>query len=132
MSLVKVKSNDNIRASKFLIDNRIYSPSVHCSYYSVYLLSMYALFHGCGINYQEQKKKSKGIDSHYYVMMNVADDLGLKNRFYKSDFLTWYSKLKKMRKKADYSDQLITDKEANKSYDWANKIIDLLTKQYSI
>lgn len=130
MSIIKVKSSDNLRAAKLLIDNHIYSPSVHCSYYSVYMFSMYMLCHKCNISYEDQSENSRGRDSHFYVIKNIADDLNKKNRYYMTDFYSWYNKLKKLRKQADYLNEEVKEKDANTAYKSAENIIQLLTDKY--
>ncbi|MCL3851449.1 hypothetical protein M1P97_09140 [Parabacteroides sp. GYB001] len=132
MPIIKAKSSDNLNAARLLIDNHIYSPSVHCSYYSVYMLSMYVLCHKCNISYENQEKESKGRDSHFYVTENVAKDLDKKNHISMLDFLTWYNKLKMLRRRSDYLNQAIKNKEANKAYKLADDIIHLLTNKYNI
>ncbi|WP_195585368.1 hypothetical protein [Parabacteroides goldsteinii] len=132
MPIIKAKSLDNFDAARLLIDNQIYSPSVHCSYYAVYMFSMHVLCHKCNISYENQEKESKGRDSHFYVIDNVAKDLDKKNHTYMLDFFCWYNKLKKLRKQSDYLNQIIKNNEANKAYKLADDIIQLLTNKYDI
>lgn len=126
------KSTENLSAAKLLIDNNMFTASVHCSYYAGFQMSKYILAHYCNISYTRQEEEAKGKDSHFYIMNELSDSLSSINRFYYIDYNKYYNALKMLRKKADYSEIFITDHEAQKAYNYANQLITLLKSKYSI
>lgn len=132
MAIMKAKSNENIIAADLLIEKNMLTASVHCSYYSGFQFSKFVLSHCCGIDYETQEKESSGGDSHFYVMINTKENLSRMNRFYGIDYDKYYSTLKMLRKKADYTNKEITDKEAKRACKNAKDMITLLTKKFNI
>lgn len=65
-------------------------------------------------------------------MQMLDSDLRKKSHLAHIDYNTYFGKLKKMRKKADYSTLNITEKEANHSLFWAEKINELVTLLYNL
>lgn len=132
MPIVKAKSLENINVADLLIKHEMFAASVHCSYYSGFQLSKYVLSQYCDITYKKQDEESRGKDSHAFVKNETSNDLSQKNRFYSIDYESWYGKLKMLRKKADYSSEIIEDKDAKRAMEVAQKIIGLLTEKYNI
>lgn len=129
----KKKSEENLSAADLLIINNMYTSSVHCSYYAGLQFSKYVLANKCGIGYEDQEQNSKGKDSHYFVSDNTGralDRMGEHIGFI--DYNKFFNKLKKLRKKADYSEELIKCNEAKKAYDYADKLICLLKTKLAI
>lgn len=132
MPIMRKKAEENLSAAKLLIDNSMFSSSVHCSYYAGFQFSKHVLAICCGIDYANQENESRGKDSHYYVTSCLEKNL--LNRSYRiamADYNTYYSKLKRLRKKADYLQDAISSKEADNAYDCADKMITLLKNKYS-
>lgn len=103
------KAEHNLRASALLVDNELYAPSIHCSYYAGFQLSKRKLA-GCGITYDEQDKAAKEskTDSHNYIITtteeHVSDPVMYRHNI---------GMLKRLRKKSDYLDEEIIEAEAN-------------------
>lgn len=129
---MKAKSTENITAADLLIEKNMLTASVHCSYYSGFQFSKFVLSHCCGIDYETQEKESSGRDSHYYVMDKTQKNLSYMNRFYGIDYNNYYSTLKMLRKKADYTNIEITEKEAKRACKSAKDMITLLTEKFNI
>jgi hypothetical protein len=80
VSYLKTKSDHNLLAAKILIENSLHAPSVHCSYYSCFQLSKYALKEFFGIGYEKQEEelnllkqtKSGRIGTHDYVINRLG------------------------------------------------------------
>lgn len=72
------------------------------------------------------------MDSHFFVSNKVSDDLSKKNKFYSIDYNSYFGTLKMLRKKADYSNKIIKDKDAEKAIVVAKKLTELLTEKYNI
>ena len=65
MANMKKKSEENVLSAVLLIDNSLFTSSVHCSYYAGFQFTKYVLANFCGIDYERQEKESKGKDSHF-------------------------------------------------------------------
>ena len=130
MKNLKIKSDDNYDAFLILIKNNKCCPSIHCAYYSAYLLSIYSLCSKFGYSYEDIQKESKGTDSHFYVRNELYGKIESLKRLDAVDFNVYMGKLKMMRKKADYSKDLITGKEANDTKDAIEKLRELVTSKY--
>ena len=129
MPNMKYKSDENLKAADLLIKNSLYTASVHCLYYSSFQLSKYLLDVKYGISYSMQDYKSKGIDSHIYIINEVVDKIGFDCRFDGLDYKLFIGKLKMLRKRADYSIDVILEKEAIKAYQYADDVLKILTKK---
>lgn len=130
---MRKKAEENLSAAKLLIDNNMFSSSVHCSYYAGFQFSKHILANCCDIDYDKQENESKGRDSHYYVTTCVENDLLKRTwKIALADYNKYYSKLKRLRKKADYLQDLISPEEAINAYVCADKMITLLKNKYSL
>ena len=70
MSKLKEKSEFNFDAAQLLIDNYLYAPSVHCSYYSCFQLMKFTMNNFFGIGYDELNTRisvSTSGGTHSYV-----------------------------------------------------------------
>lgn len=133
MPVFRKKAEENLSAACLLIENNMFSSSVHCSYYAGFQFSKHALANCCGIDYVKQGNESSGKDSHYYVLKCIEEDLLKRSwRIAVADYNKYYSKLKQLRKKADYLQDIISSKEAAVAYDYADKMIILLKNKYSL
>ena len=133
MSVFRKKAEENLSAAHLLIAHDMLSSSVHCSYYAGFQFSKYVLANCCGLSYARQDVESKGKDSHRYVPDCIGTDMLQKTwRIASADYNKYYSKLKRMRKRADYLQDVITRKEADDACEWADKMITLLKIKYSL
>lgn len=128
MPSIRNKSNENIKAANLLVNNRLFASSVHCAYYSCFQLSKYILDKFCGMSYNEQDIKT--VDSHIYVINSLDKNLLKISHISHLDYLSNMNKLKRFRKKADYTIGIITPKEAQDALASAEKIILILTTKY--
>lgn len=128
-----MKSKENLNAADLLIKNNLITSSVHCSYYAGFQYSKYVLANYCDIGYDVQEQQSKGKDSHFYVYNKMGEKIDNKGEHLNFiDYNRYYNKLKMLRKKADYSVNIIQGNEAIKAYDCANNLINILNKTFHI
>ena len=118
---MKLKADENFEAAKLLITNTMYSTSIHCLYYSCFQLSKFALNKN-GITYDDQERLSKGLDSHHYIITETANQIDPKSHLGYLDYNYNMSRLKKMRRKADYTNAKISLSEAEKACSMAESV----------
>lgn len=134
MSNLKNKSDHNLLAAEMLIENRLHAPSVHCSYYSCFQLSKYALKEFAGINYEEQEEElnllkqnpSTKFGSHEYVIFKLGNEIKRCSTKNYRIFSTNFKILKSFRRKSDYLDELVTDEQSKESLRLSTELIQLL------
>lgn len=140
MSYLKIKSEHNLSAAEILIRNGLHAPSVHCSYYSSFQLSKFALKEFSGIDYQKQEEelnmlkqtKSGKIGIHEFVI----NRLGTEIKHYSNEaFLTYTNNirlLKTFRIKSDYLDKPVTDEQSKESLRLSSEIVQLLKSKFHL
>ena len=127
---MKYKSEENFKAANLLITNNMYAASIHCSYYSCFQLSKYLLKALYDIDYATQESESSGKDSHYYLINEISNKIDPISHIAYIDYNSFIAKLKKLRKKADYSVEAILEEEAVKAYQWADKVMTILNTKH--
>lgn len=137
MSYLKQKSEQNIIAAEFLIEEGLHAPSIHCSYYSSFQLIKHTLAAFFGISYAKQEselnvlkqgKASRGIGSHEYVINKFGGELrGLSKDEYLS-FTRNIKELKAFRKQSDYLNKEVTYKQSERAYRLSEDIVGMLKK----
>lgn len=140
MSHLKIKSEHNLLAAEILIKNGLHAPSVHCSYYSCFQLSKFALKEFVGIDYEEQdkelnqlKQNNKGkIGIHEFVIKRLGTEI----KSYSNEAFLIYTNnirlLKTFRIKSDYLDKHITDEQSKESLRLSSEIIQLLKSKWHL
>jgi hypothetical protein len=125
MSVLKNKSDESYIAAKLLIDNKHFSSSVHCSYYSCIQLMKYILIDLEGkteddLLAEQQLNKEH---SHEYLI-NYFIKLLQQNGVYKTyrNSIGELPKLKVLRVKADYKAINIIEEEAIQAHSLSKKI----------
>lgn len=126
MSKLREKSEFNIDAAQLLIDNYLYAPSVHCSYYSCFQLMKFTMNNFFGISYDELRQRvsvSTSGGTHSYVThffnKEVRSKSGISDY---SDFSRKIKDLKEFRESSDYDDVEITIEKSNKALQYATDI----------
>ncbi|MDO8928253.1 MAG: HEPN domain-containing protein [Bacteroidota bacterium] len=134
MSYLKTKSEHNLLSAEILINNGLHAPSVHCSYYSSFQLSKYALKEFSGIDYEEQNEelnqlkqtKTGKIGTHEYVINRLGSEIRNCSKDAYRIFTYNIKKLKKLRTESDYFDFPITDEQSKESLRLSKELIQLL------
>jgi uncharacterized protein (UPF0332 family) len=113
MTKLKEKSEFNIDAAKVLINNYLYAPSVHCSYYSCFQLMKYALKKIAGIEYEDLGKQIRLSEqnTHKFVINEIGKIIKRKNAYDFRYFNNNIRELKALREEADYENvEILIDK----------------------
>lgn len=134
MSYLKIKSEHNLLAAGILIKHGLHAPSVHCSYYSSFQLSKYALQEFCGIDYKEQeeelnelkKTKTGKVGSHEYVINRLGTEIKMCSTEAYRTFTYNIKTLKSFRNKSDYFDLSISDEQSKESLRLSTELVQLL------
>jgi len=119
-----------MEAVNILLGNNKLAPSVHCAYYACLQMSKHVLHHFCHIDYAMQDLESKRKGSHFYVSNKTSHELKKIGHFPFVDYNTYYSKLKKLRKKSDYNNEAITDTDANIAKQSAECLLNILNNNF--
>lgn len=110
-------------ASQVLINNKLYTSSVHCSYYAVLQYMKYILHATTNSPIPYQSQDDKNVSSHEYLLTET------KNRINKpkdaKSFAEEFRFLKGERVRADYNLEKFTDVE---SLDCRQKADSLISK----
>lgn len=121
-----------------MIDQGKNNSSIHCAYYSCVQVLLHILRDKLGLNDSEleneitQYIKSRGRGgSHAYYISRVIKDLESKKRVV-SRLNTKLVDLKDLRVRADYKQDIIDKKEANKAYSLAETSINELITHYNL
>ena len=119
MTILKEKHQLNIEAADLLIKNSNFAPSIHCNYYSHFQYIKYILNQKFGISYDDQASKVE--------MTKGGSHIVIKNLFYEqlrslnvkekqiTDFNKKHERLKSLRTRADYKNEKIGLRLAQKS-----------------
>ena len=70
MEILLIKSVDNYKAAKFLVENQYYNSSIHCAYYSCYQLMKHILFNE--LMCPNELPKNNENDSHNKFKINLG------------------------------------------------------------
>ncbi len=126
MSKLREKSKFNFDAAKLLIDNNLYAPSVHCSYYSCFQLMKFSMNNFFGISYNELRQRisvNTSGGTHSYVTHFFNTEVRKKNGISDySDFSRKIKDLKEFRESSDYDDVEITVDKSTKALQYATDI----------
>ena len=123
------KSEKNLGAAQKLIDNKFYTPSVHCSYYAVFQRMQYVLANlkRNSMTYDEQEKAFEGGNSHESIIIEIKNRVFVKPREQKT-FSENIRSLKRNRVEADYKIRDFTDIESMDCLQSAKQIISELNR----
>lgn len=118
LSFLREKSSFNEDAADLLIQNNLYAPSVHCSYYSCFQFLKYTLKTYKKSNYDliETNSLAYPRGSHTYIIDNVLSEFRKKvldNKEY-AKLKRTLSDLKEFRTRSDYYNIEISIDEAEK------------------
>lgn len=127
---LKTKADENYDAFVLLKDNGKLNSSIHCAYYSAFLLSIYSLCVRFGYLYEDIQNNSRGKDNHAYIRNELGNKIHQAKPLDYVEFHTCLGKLKKEREKADYSKNLVTNKDVVNIQDTIDKFRDLIITKY--
>lgn len=123
---MKTKANDNLYSAQLLINNKLYTTSVHCSYYAAFQNMKYMLANTPNNPIPLATQDSNtGYCSHEYILLEVKNRLNISPNE-KRKFVDEVRYLKKERVDADYKTRKFSDLESLDCIDKAKGIITKL------
>lgn len=137
MSELKNKSNQNISSAQYLISRNCFASSIHCSYYGCVQLMLHILRSEFNKTEEDITKESQEGSRdergfHNWLINFIRGQFYLRNNVDCRDFLSFIVQLKAKRVKSDYHNKEIKPNEATISKEYAQKIIELLAKNFKI
>lgn len=105
MSKLRQKSDFNLDAAKVLLEQNLFAPSVHCSYYSCFQLLKYTIHDFFGEDYEKQANNISTTKqkTHQYVINYITNKLKtLASSQESRDFKRKINDLKQFRIESDY------------------------------
>ena len=134
MPILKEKSEENFEAGEMLVDNGLYASSIHCFYYSSFQLSKHVLANYEGCDYDEQKTRFNGANSHNSLISFLKGKFttDLEERAQLNILNENFSKLKNQRHDADYKELNVNEELAQSAKKMSEKINKILRIKYGI
>lgn len=135
MSILIVKSKENLASAQLLIQSKYYNSSVHCCYYSSVQIMLHLLLNQFGYNNEEIKKEVEingGRGSHVFAINKVFDKMKDKARFKALTFKREIGLLKNKRDNADYHEFEINEDFSKDALKQAVEINKTLTEEFKI
>lgn len=129
MGAFKDKSDETFSSGELLLSNAHYNSSVHCFYYSCFQLVKDLLKEEYKYSDSQMNSGTNNSSSHDKIINQLKICLLEESRI-DYNIISLFSLIKKARKKADYEEQNIGKKEAEKTKDRATEIRKELNKIY--
>jgi len=131
---LKQKSAFNAEASKLLIKNSYYAPSVHCSYYSVFQLMKVAMkeFNGVDYNTIDINVASSKSSEHKYIHTEILKLI--KNNDYSeySKMSRYIKDLYQFRITSDYKNEEVSFEKATKANKYSQELIFYIKENFHV
>ena len=129
MSNLKNKSELNIQAAKKLIEENLYAPSVHCSYYSCFQLLKFKMNDFFDISYEQLgvNTSSSHKGTHKYIIDYIKNQI--KNNIDRDTSLYFSRQIKDLklyRERSDYEEIEIRKDESDKAFRKAENVIKFI------
>lgn len=133
MNILLKKSTSSLEASSLLKDEEHFASSVHCAYYSCIQLMRHILFNCYNIDETifDSSANTNSTGSHMYLMNELTKLIHGKN-FEIREFKSNFRNIKYYRKKADYQQIVIFQKDSNNAYSIALNINRTLKKIHKL
>lgn len=137
MSKWKTKSSQNQKSAGTLINNKLHSSSVHCSYYSNIQLMLHIMSKDFSktdteidAESMQGSKDEKGY--HNWLKNTITRELVIRDFMSVRDFNNFFGQLKKLRIQSDYKNCVILESKAKNGLDLSKKIISILEEKFTI
>ncbi len=113
LSYLANKSEFNLEGAVLLIENNLYAPSVHCSYYSVFQKIKYSFAKKTGVSYEVLKQNiiADKRNTHKYIIEEYCDLI--QDKFKKRALKNKINDLKVFRLESDYEELEINFEKSN-------------------
>jgi uncharacterized protein (UPF0332 family) len=124
------KTNQNLSSAQILLDQSHYSSSVHCSFYGCLQTMAHTLF--IKLNHNKLQfdydRRLRKMETHQYIFALIKKEVEKSLKPEYNWFIHNYSKLKKLREQADYSEDPITHSQGYEALNMADAINNLINK----
>lgn len=128
------KINEIEKAASILKNGKLYTSSIHCFYYSCFLMMKYYLSkideNPISLEIQAEKSKTECGSSHSYIFKELKKRF--KNIQYKRKFDQIFQELKAERVRADYTSDQFTVDECCDVENNANRLKRILKDQFGL
>lgn len=135
MSILVVKSEENLSSAKILIANECFNSSVHCSYYSSVQLMIHLLLNRFDFTQEKlaSSAKSENKGSHVYAKNFLFKKMAeMDKRFKAIDFNRLVGELKNKREQADYHEVEVDSDFSQNAITQAESVNKILTEVFEI
>lgn len=114
-------------AAELLLKNKdqFSNSACHCLYYSYFQLTKYVLKEKYNVTYQIQNTLANGFNNSHEVIkveLKTLLDINCEDSSIGFLFEECFDTLRRLRKKADYDEEMVSDSEVNKAILMAKKI----------
>ena len=133
MSNLENKSELNIQAAKKLIEENLYAPSVHCSYYSCFQLLKFKMNDFFGFSYEQLEAhiSSSSMNTHSYLINFVKTQIKSNiDRDSSLNFSRQIKDLKLYRQRSDYEDIEVKKDDSDKALRIAESLLKFIKKTF--
>lgn len=132
MSILKKKSSDNFQAIDLLSSGKLYSPGIHCAYYSSLQLVIYFFYEYTGITEKQANvdMKSNKTGSHTYYLKELVTQIERSNSKNAIAFYKYFNVFKRKRTESDYYNIEITEENLKEAKKRAEKINEFLINTF--
>ena len=130
MSTFREKSDQSLVSARLLVTNNLNSSCVNRSYYSSIQIMYHVLFEKLGYDKQEFDEKTRPVEGGSHV--RASNIIGEKLESQDPQEYKWFQKkfkeFKKLRNRADYTPEVISQSDGRLSITTAETIVTLLSK----
>ena len=104
MSILKEKSEENFQAVGLLSASKLYTPGIHCAYYSSFQLIIHYFHEISSKSYDEVASETslKGTGVHAYYLSEFVKEISVLNQKNATLFYKYFNQFKRKRNNADY------------------------------
>lgn len=132
MTYLKEKSDNNVKSAQSLINQSLYSSSVHCSYYSCVQLMLHILRSDLSKTEAQIEREQRGQSFHNWLINLIKLEFDGRDPSQSRTFYSTIGQLKALRVKADYKNIEILPNEANRALTNANTMLMSLKNNFII
>lgn len=131
---LKQKSEFNAEASRLLIKNSYYAPSVHCSYYSVFQLMKVAMkeFNGVDYNTIDTTVASSKTSEHRYIQNGILGIIKKHDYSEYSRISRCIKDLFQFRITSDYKNEEVNVEKAEQANRYSQDLILYLKEKFHV
>lgn len=133
MSGFKNKSQQNTTAADLLINNSLFSSSIHCSYYSCVQTLLHVLAHKMNIDFgkflQDAKDNNQG--THKRASFLVGEEIRKKSNNDYKWFQRRFKELKALRERADYHEEVMISDDGHDAKRRNEEICRFLAQKFN-